>query len=291
MEQELTHKTYVVTGATSGIGFATAELLARAGACVIGIGHTPERSADAERRLSRLTDNPQVHYLSANLGVQRDVRRLAERIGAQLAAQGTTALDGLVHSAGVFTYWLDLTPDGVETQWAVNHLAPFLLTNLLMPHMQAAPFARVVTVSSGSHHGATVDWADPQSRRNYNGLHAYGITKLANILFTAELNRRLGPNSQVRAFAADPGLVKTDIGLKGTPTLVKWVWKIRRSGGTPAQVPARNIFYLLTEPSIAAATEFYWKDSRPCCTSTQAQDTQSANRLWMLSAQMCGLNS
>ena len=86
-------------------------------------------------------------------------------------------------------------------------------------------------------------------------MQAYGSTKLANILFTAELNHRLGKDSRVRAFAADPGLVKTDIGLKGVPTLVRWVWKLRRSGGTPPDVPARNIVYLLTEPSVSESPE------------------------------------
>ena len=291
MEQDLTHKTYVVTGATSGIGFATAEILARAGACVIGVGHSPERSTDAERRLRHYTDNPRVHYLAANLSVQQEVRQLANRIGEGLASYGTSALDGLVNNAGVFTYWLDLTPDGVETQWAVNHLAPFILTHLLLPHLQAAPFARVVTVSSDSHHGAEIDWADPQHRRRYNGLQAYGSTKLANILFTAELNHRLGKDSRVRAFAADPGLVKTDIGLKCVPALARWVWKLRRSGGTPPDVPARNIVYLLTEPSVSESAEPYWKNSRPRRTSAQAMDTHNADRLWTLSARMCGLQA
>lgn len=291
MELQLTDKTYVVTGATSGIGFATAEILARAGACVIGIGHTPERSTEAERRLRRLTSNPRIHYLAANLGMQQDVHRLAERVGEGLASYGADALDGLVNNAGVFTYWLDLTPDGVETQWAVNHLAPFLLTHLLLPHLQAAPFARVVTVSSDSHYGASIDWSDPQCRRRYNGLQAYGITKLANILFTAELNHRLGPDARVHAFAADPGLVKTDIGLKGTPALARWVWKLRRTGGSSPEVPARNIVYLLAEPAIGESAEPYWKDSRPRRTSPQAMDAQNASRLWKLSAQMCGLNA
>ena len=132
--------------------------------------------------------------------------------------------------------------------------------------------ARVVTVSSDSHYGARLDWDDPQLRRHYNGLRAYGNTKLADVLFTLELNRRLGQGSSVHAFAVDPGLVKTDIGMKGTPSLVSWVWKVRRSGGTAADVPARCIVYMLAEPSVQDSSQVYWKDSLPKRASRAATD-------------------
>ena len=290
---DLATKTYVVTGATSGIGLSTAEKLAIAGASVIGIGHSAERCREAQRRLRSLTHNTQVHYLRANLGVQAEVRNLAEQITELLASYGKTALDGLVNNAGVFTYWLSLTPDGIETQWAVNHLAPFMLTQLLLPQLREAPFARVVTVSSDSHYGSEIDWADPQRLRCYNGLKAYGTTKLANILFTSELNRRLGAPSSassVRAFAADPGLVKTDIGMKGTPAIAGWVWKLRRTGGSSPELPAQGICFLLTEPSISDSHDPYWKDSHPKQPSRNSLDDECAVKLWSLSAQMCGLS-
>ncbi|HWQ46736.1 MAG TPA: hypothetical protein VN376_07705, partial [Longilinea sp.] len=129
----------------------------------------------------------------------------------------------------------------------------------------------------------------PQLRRRYSGLGAYGVTKLANILFTAGLNTRIAQTG-VRAFAADPGLVKTDIGMKGTPGLVSWVWKIRRSGGTSAAVPAQSIFYLLTEPSLMGTREIYWKDSHPRRASRAALDPDEAARLWEYSEQICGLH-
>ena len=122
---------------------------------------------------------------------------------------------------------------------------------------------------------------------NRNG--AYGNTKLANVLFTQELNRRQAPGAGLRAFAADPGLVKTDIGLKGTPSLAAWVWKLRRSGGIPASESAEGIVYLLTEPTLQERPEIYWKHGRPQPASRAAQDLQSALRLWQLSEQMCGL--
>ncbi len=283
MESELTNKIYAVTGATSGIGLAAAEILVGRGASVIGVGRSAERCRAAELHLKQLNPAVQVAYLAADLSVQAEVRALAEGIRQALTGWGRNSLDGLLNNAGTFAYWLTLTPDGVELQWAVNHLAPFLLTSMLEDLLQAAQ-GRVVTVSSGSHYGARLNWADPQLRRGYNGLSAYGNTKLANVLFTQELRRR-----GLRAFAADPGLVKTDIGLKGTPSLAGWVWKLRRSGGIPAEESARGIVYLLTEPTLQERLEIYWKHGRPQPASRAAQDEQSARRLWQLSQQMCGL--
>lgn len=289
METQNTEKIFVITGATSGIGQAAAEMLARSGAAIIGVGRSLGRCRLEQARLARLNPRGRVAFLTADLSLQADVRRLAQEIKEQLDAWQITALDGLVNNAGAFTYWMKLTPDGIETQWAVNHLAPFLLTRQILPLLQAAPQARIVTVSSGSHYGARLNWNDVQLRRRYNGLRAYGNTKLANVLFTREINRLLGEGSSVRAFAADPGLVQTDIGLKGNPGLINWVWKLRRSGGISAQESARGIVYLLTEPGIQNTSEQYWKHGRPKKPSPRAVDEQAAARLWHISCQMCGM--
>jgi NAD(P)-dependent dehydrogenase (short-subunit alcohol dehydrogenase family) len=284
MDTTLSDKTYVVTGTTSGIGLAVAESLVRRGASVIGVGRSPERGREAERRLRAANPSAQVTILTANLALQPEVCCLALQVDETLSAWNKPALDGLANIAGTFTYWMALTSEGFETQWAVNHLAPFLLTNRLLPLLQAAPQGRVVTVSSGSHYGAHINWDDPQLRRRYNGLSAYGHTKLANVLFTLELNRRLGADSTMRAFAADPGLVKTDIGLKGTPALVRRAWEWRRAGGLSPEESARGIVFLLTDQAIQRAEEIYWQHGHPKRTSRQALDTASAGRLWRLSA-------
>ncbi len=134
-----------------------------------------------------------------------------------------------------------------------------------------------------------LNWSDIQLRRRYNGLRAYNQTKLANVLFTAELNRRLGAASRVRAFAADPGLVKTDIGLKGTPGLVKWIWERRRADGIPPEEAARGIVFLLGESSIQNTHAVYWRHSKPRSPSREALSGSAAQRLWTLSEQMCGI--
>lgn len=152
MDTSLKDKAFVVTGATSGIGLATAQLLAERGAFLIGVGRSAERCAQAENRLHLAYPYAQVTYCVADLSMQARVRQLAADISEKLAANKSQALDGLVNNAGTFTYWMALTLEGFETQWAVNHLAPFPLTHELLPLVQAAPAGRAVTISSGSHY-------------------------------------------------------------------------------------------------------------------------------------------
>jgi NAD(P)-dependent dehydrogenase (short-subunit alcohol dehydrogenase family) len=228
-------------------------------------------------------------FIVADLGLQADVRRVAAEAGRWLDEWGQSGLDGLVNNAGTFAFWQTLTAEGFGTQWAVNHLAPFLLTHDLLPRLQAAPAARVVTVSSGSHYGARLDWSDIQLTRRYNPLTAYSQTKLANVLFTAELSRRLGEESNVRALAADPGLVDTDMGMKANSRLANWAWAIRRRGGIPAEQAAAGILTLLLDPDLPRSNEVYWKHGHPKAPDPAGLDEDTGRRLWDLSLQMCGL--
>ena len=287
MDDSLMGKQVVVTGATSGIGLALAEALAQRGAAVIGVGRSSERCARAEEQLIARHPESRITFLVADVSVQGEIRALAQRIRQMLRASGAEALDGLVNNAGTFAYWQTYTPEGFDLQWAVNHLAPFLLTRELLPLLEAAPAARVVTVSSDSHYRARLPWDDIQLRRRYRPLQAYSQTKLANILFTVELNRRLGPGSTVRAFAADPGLVRTEIGFKANSRLARWVWSLRRLQSSPPETAAEGIFYLLSEPSLLSATDIYWKASRPKAPDPYALNPNAARRLWELSERMC----
>jgi NAD(P)-dependent dehydrogenase (short-subunit alcohol dehydrogenase family) len=289
MNSDLKDKTFVMTGATSGIGLAAAQILAERGAFLIGVGRSTERCALVEGQLRSSYPQAQFEYCVADLSMQEQVHRLAKDIRTKLAARQLKYIDGLINVAGTFTYWMSLTPEGFEMQWAVNHLAPFLLTHELLPLLTTAPAARVVTVSSGSHYNTRLKWNDIQLRRGYNCLLAYKQTKLANVLFTAELNRRLGPGSTLRAFAADPGLVFTEMGFKGNPRLVRWIWDRRRRAGVSPEESARGVVYLATESSIQNSQETYWKDSHPKAPNPYALDADAARRLWNLSEQMCGI--
>ncbi len=285
------NKVIVITGATSGIGAAVALALAKEGAAIIGIGRSQERCSAAEAAI-RGIQGPDglVKFLVADLSLQTEIRRLAEVINSTLRLWNYDHVDVLINNAGTVPFWQTLTPEGFDMQWAVNHLAPFLLTMELLPLLQAGPRSRVITVSSGSHYGAHLNWADIQLRRRYDPLRAYGQTKLANVLFTQEFNRRYAVDGRLRAFAADPGLVNTEIGLKSNSFLARWVWDIRRRGGVTPEAAARGLVFLALEPSIQSAEDIYWKNGKPKKPSPQALNPQSARQLWDMSARMCGVS-
>jgi len=290
MTKSLSGKTFVVTGATSGIGAAAAAILARQGAAVIGVGRSAERCERSAEQIREDAPGAKIAYCLADLSIQGQIRALAPAIRKQLAAWETTSLDGLVNNAGTFTFWQTLTAEGFEMQWAVNHLAPFLLTHELLPLLKTAAASRVVTVSSGAHYRIRkLNWDDIQLRKAYNPLKAYKQTKLANVLFTVELNRRLGERSTVRAFAADPGLVNTKIGLKGNPGLARWIWNCRRQKGIAPEESAQGVVFLVSDPTVSSSPEIYWKHGTPQPPNPYALDAGAGRRLWELSAKMCGL--
>jgi NAD(P)-dependent dehydrogenase (short-subunit alcohol dehydrogenase family) len=285
---KLKKRTIVITGATSGIGLAAAELMVKEGAFVIGVGRSPEKCAELENRINARNPPERVSYVKADLSIQSEVRSAARKIHKIINAAELRGLDGLLNNAGTFTYWLTLTAEGFEKQWAVNHLAPFLLTFELLPLLLQSPTPRVVTVSSNSHYNTQLHWDDIQLLRSYYGLKAYKQTKLANVLFTTEFNRRLG--AKVRAFAADPGLVDTDIGTKSDSRLSRWFWSLRRRAGIPAIEAAKGIMYLFTQADLQDTQVIYWKHGEHKPPSRYALDTTHAQRLWSLSEKMCGID-
>ncbi len=283
-------KAFVVTGATAGIGLAAAEQLAQMGALVIGVGRSAERCEAEARRLQSVYPQAEVLYVVADLSLQSRVRELAKKVGEELGKRNLPGLDGLINNAGLFTWQRRVTAEDFETQWAVNHLAPFLLTHELLPLLEAAEQGRVVTVSSGSHYNTRLRWNDLQLEHGYNGLRMYKQTKLCNVYFTAELRRRLAQMSRVRAFAADPGLVQTHIGEKATPALARWFWaNWSRRGISPAEL-ARGVVFLATEASINDRLEVYWKHSQPQPPNPVALEAEAGKRLWEISAKMCGVD-
>jgi len=282
-------KTYVVTGATSGIGLALVEQLLERGFNVIGIGRSPERCTFQRERLLAKCLAGRVAYSLADLSVQAEIRKVARGIEQIVSEWRVEGLDGLINNAGTFTFWQTLTPEGFETQWAVNHLAPFLLTHELLPLLSRSPDARVITVSSSSHYGAKLNWMDIQLFERYNPLRAYKQTKLANVLFTAELNRRLGPESPVRAIAVDPGLVNTGIGEKAKSRFAQWVWSHRRRRGVQPAQSAAEIMKPLLDPSLRGTPAIYWKHGKPKRPDPYTLDEDYGWRLWEISARMTGV--
>jgi len=273
----------LVTGATTGIGLATAEGLARTGAHVILGARTRERGEAARKRLARTTGSDRVEVVVADLSVQAEVRRLADEV-----ATTHRRLDVLVNNAGMVFSEREETRDGIERTWALNHLAPFLLTNLLTDLLVASAPARVVTVSSNAHTRAHLDLDDPQfARRRYRAFAAYGQSKLANILFTIELARRL-EGTGVTANCLHPGFVRSEFGTRTNGLLRLGIGIARPFGRTPEQ-GARTSIYLATSPEVANVTGRYFVDCHPAQPRPQATDPQMARRLWELSERMTGL--
>lgn len=201
MTGSMTGKTVLITGGTGGIGRATAEGLAALGARVAVTGRDPERSRRATAEIAVATGNPAVDAFAADLSSQAEVRRLAAEV-----LEAYPGLEVLVNNVGGSWSHRHLTADGLERTFALNHLAPFLLTHLLLERLTASAPARVVTVSSGAQRLGRLDFDDLQSQRDYRGQRAYCASKLANVMFTFELARRLA-GSGVTATVRHPGVV------------------------------------------------------------------------------------
>lgn len=221
----------------------------------------------------------------ADLASHEEVRALARRL-----AQNHRCVDVLINNAGAFTSTYQESPDGIEVQFAVNHLAGFLLTRELLPLLAASDAARVIGVSSGSHLAGRIHWEDVCMRRRYFGLAAYDQSKLAVVMFCRELARRLGPSSRIDTYSVDPGLVNTDIGAKRTGFLVRTVWRLRTRRGMRPEDAAASVAFLATDPGVAGKTGMYWKERRPLPSSEASQREEDAGRLWELSERLCGVD-
>ena len=291
MNSSMDGKVCLVTGATSGIGRATAHSLAARGARVVIVGRSPEKTAAVVAAIQQATGNQAVEGLLADLSSQRQVRALA----AQVRQDGRyPQIDVLVNNAGGVFAARQETEDGLEMTFAVNHLAYFLLTNLLLDNVQAAARAhgeaRIVNVSSRAHQRVPgLDFDDLQSKRHYQMFPVYGASKLANLLFNSELARRLAETgSRVTTNAMHPGLVHTGFGSNNRRWYMRLAYVfLNRVGRTPEQ-GADTVIYLATAPELAGVTGQYFYERLPLAPSAAARDAAAARRLWQVSEQLTG---
>jgi NAD(P)-dependent dehydrogenase (short-subunit alcohol dehydrogenase family) len=267
------NKIVLVTGSTDGIGKETALQLAKLGAKVIAHGRSAERCQAACDDIRQATGNSNVDFVVADLSSQHQVRRMAAELQERY-----DRLHVLINNAGVIVLKRQLTVDGLETTFAVNHLAPFLLTNLLLDRLKQSAPARIVNVSSTVHYDAPLKLDDLQSEKNYNGINAYKLSKLGNVLFTFELAERL-KGSGVTANCLHPGVVATKLLNTG------WGWS---NGLSSAQGAALSV-YLASSPEVEQATGKYFESTSAGGATPRANDVKLRRQLWDVSAQLTGL--
>ena len=264
-------KTILVTGSTDGIGRATALALAERDCAVIVHGRNEARAGSAARAVAAATGNRQVTPVAADFAVLAEVRALAEQV-----LRACPRLDVLINNAGIAVRRRGTTTDGYESTFAVNHLAPFLLTNLLLERLRASAPARIVNVSSGVHGSGHIDFDDLQMEHRFDGWQAYCNSKLANALFTCELARRLDAR-EVSANFLHPGVIDTKL------------LHVNFGGGSPVSVGAGTPVHLALAPDLATVTGAYFVNKRRTRASSAAGDRRLAAKLWDVSAALTGL--
>jgi NAD(P)-dependent dehydrogenase (short-subunit alcohol dehydrogenase family) len=279
-------KTCVVTGATSGIGKATALSLGRLGFDLILVGRSELKGVRIADRINAKPGAGRAEFLRTDLSVQRQVHQLAQSI-----IDRYERLDVLINNAGARFDAYEETEDGIERTFALNHLGHFLLTGLLIDRLARAPSARVITVSSGSHSGIAPgpDWCLLPG--NYNRSIAYGKSKLANVMFSYELGRRLH-NTRITSNAVDPGGVASRFARNNG--LKSWVrhlaYHALKRDLTSPKSAAKAIVYLATSPDVECTTGEYFCGGRFSRSSPESYDEAAAQLLWKLSIDMTGLD-
>lgn len=275
----LSGRTVLVTGGTGGIGKATALGLAALGAGVAITGRDRRRADDAAREIEAAGGGPAAVFV-ADMSSQSEVRRLADEVLGQL-----DRIDVLVNNVGGYWNTRHVTADGLERTFAVNHLASFLLTDLLLDQLIRSAPARVVTVSSHAHSGGRLDFDDLQGERSYSGARAYNQSKLANVLFTYELARRLR-GTAVTANALHPGVVSTSFGAEDPGNAQRLAVPLLRPFMKSPARGATTSIHLASAPDLERVTGRYFADRRPRKSSERSSDEPVAARLWQVSGDL-----
>ncbi len=270
-------KTSLVTGANAGIGKYTALGLAQRGIKVLLSGRNQEELGSTKDWLVAQTGNTNVDVFVADLSDMKQVVSLADYV-----KETHTSLDILVNNAGIFLTEFQETTDGFETQWAVNYLAPFLLTQHLLPLLKSSAHARIVNVSSNGHLRGRIDFDDIHGRHQYIGLKAYSQSKLGNVLFTKQLATLLELTS-VNAYALHPGVVRTRIGNKYNSSWISWIWNLAKPFMISEAKGAQTSIYLAVDDEVKHVSGGYYAKCRPAPVSDYAKDADLAKRLWTYS--------
>jgi len=275
-------KVCLITGGTNGIGKSTAHELARMGATVVIVGRNAQKTSQVVEEIRAASGNNTVDSLLADLSSQQDVRRLANEFKSKYSH-----LHVLLNNAGAVFMQRQLSVDGIEMTFALDHLACFLLTNLLLDKIKASAPARIINVSSGAHTSGKIEFDNLQGERDYSS-RAYGNSKLATILFTMELARRL-EGTGVTVNALHPGFVSTGFGKNNPGFLMKIIRAVVPLIARSPEKGAETSIYLASSPEVQSITGKYFVDCKVTQPAPQATDMVVARRLWDVSAEMAHL--
>ena len=274
-------RTCLITGANSGIGKVMALEIAKKGANVVMVCRSKERGEAAQKEIVNQSGNESVELMLADLSLMKEVRNLVEEF-----KQKHDKLHILINNAALWPTKRILTSEGLETQFAINHLSHFLLTNLLLDVIKSSAPARIINTSSGLHKRAKIDFDNLQAEKSYKHMRVYGQTKLENVLFTKELARRLdGTGVTVNSFT--PGMTSTNLG-RSMSGGAKWF--MRHVARSPEKGASTGV-YLATSPEIEGVTGKYFGDSKELVSNKIADDVEIAKRLWKVSEELAGLSS
>ena len=280
-------KNCVVTGGNSGIGFETALSLAIHGANVIILSRNQEKAEAAVKSIKAKSQNKNIDFILVDLSSQKSIIDASKYILKEF-----DTIDVLVNNAGTWFSNLALSEDGVERQFAVNHLAYFLLTHELLKALQKSEDARIICVGSDSHFHGKIHFEDLTLGKRYHGIKAYAQSKLANTLFVYELDRRLKSRGihNITINCVQPGLVKTDIGLKHSISLHGIAWRIRRMGGVSPTKGAETSIYLASSAEVKGESGKYWDKCKPKPSSKLSYNKEDATKLWGICENLCGIH-
>jgi NAD(P)-dependent dehydrogenase (short-subunit alcohol dehydrogenase family) len=282
MDFAMKDKVVVVTGATSGIGEVAADRLAQKGARIVFVARDRERGEAARKHFRAIAaqSDHTVHY--ADLTKLADQKRVAKEI-----ADSEPQIDVLINNAGAMFGSRQVTEDGLEKTFALNHMSYFTVTNILLDRLKATPGARIVSTASGAHVGNKLNFDDLQSEKSYSPFAVYGRSKLMNILFTRELARRLA-GTGVTANCLHPGFVGTRFGDE-SGGLMSWFIKLGKNFALTPEQGAETIIYLASSDDVAGKTGGYYDKKKLVTPSRAAQNDADAKRLWDVSAKISGV--
>lgn len=281
---DMTGRVCLITGGNSGIGKATALGLARLDATVVIVSRDKDKGEAALLEIRTLSGNKNADGMVADLSSQDSVRELAHDFMARYKK-----LHVLVNNAGVILPRRVATVDGLEATFATNHLGHFLLTNLLLDELKASAPARIINLTSSAHYGTEIDFDDLEGEKKYSGYHAYSQSKLANVLFTYQLAKRL-EGTNVTANVLHPGVVRTGFG-KDQGGLMNMLVRIGSPFMMSAQRSAKAVIYLATSPELNGVSGKFFSKGKEARSSEQSYDAAAAEKLWNVSAELTKLNA